>query len=295
MTELSSELARYHERVELTLDRAMPEADGPAATVARAMRYAVFGGGKRLRPILALATHDACGAAGDGFVESAAALELIHTYSLIHDDLPAMDDDDLRRGRPTTHRAFGEAVAVLAGDALLTLAFEWLAERPPGADAERRAAAVALLARRAGLAGMVGGQLADLEAEGRVVDSAQLEWIHAHKTGALFAAAAELGALHAGRDSAGRCALARYGLKLGHAFQIADDLLDRSATAEELGKTPGKDDRAGKSTYPALHGVEASRRLARSAVDEALTAIDDAGVSTPFLRGLARHAIERRR
>jgi geranylgeranyl diphosphate synthase type II len=261
--------------------------------VIEAMRYAVTAGGKRLRPVLALAACEACGGETTAALQPAAALELIHTYSLIHDDLPAMDDDDLRRGRPTVHRAFGEAEAILAGDALHTLAFDVLARFPLGAPAERRLAAVAIVARRAGLAGMVGGQMADLEAERTSPDPERVRWIHVHKTAALIAASTELGAVHAGAGAPQRQALAAYGEALGLAFQIADDVLDCTATAEALGKTPGKDARAGKATYPALYGLDASHRRAAELVEQALGALRAHGLLSAPLEALARFAVAR--
>jgi geranylgeranyl diphosphate synthase type II len=260
------------------------------------MRYAVFGGGKRLRPLLAIAACEALGGARDNVVHASAALEMIHTYSLVHDDLPAMDDDDLRRGRPTVHKVFGEAEGILAGDALLTLAFEVLATRPAGDEAAgRRADAVALVARRAGLGGMVGGQIADLEAERTTPDRATLEWIHAHKTGALLAASAELGAVHAGAGAAERAAMAAYGASLGLAFQIVDDILDRTASAEDLGKTPGKDERAGKVTFPGLLGIEASRQEAARLMEQARASLPATVRDRDLLDALAGLAVERTR
>jgi geranylgeranyl pyrophosphate synthase len=205
-----------------------------------------------------------------------------------------MDDDDLRRGRATVHRAFGEAEAVLAGDALLSLAFEVLATLPAGATrAALRATAVAVVARQAGVAGMVGGQIADLEAEGAAPDRARLEWIHAHKTGALIAASVVVGAIHGGASGDERVHLERYGHELGMAFQIADDVLDATASPEVLGKTPGKDLAAGKATYPALMGIEASRDEAGRRVALALEALERAGRATEPLRALARFALSR--
>ncbi len=292
--DLERELKQRRQRVDAALQELLPAERGPAATVARAMRYAVFGGGKRLRPILSLAACESCGGSADEALEPAAALELLHTYSLIHDDLPAMDDDDLRRGRPTVHRAFDEAVAILAGDALLTLAFGILGTRPAGAErAARRAEAVAVAAAGAGVAGMVGGQIADLEAEGRPADPQRLEWIHRHKTGSLLAASAEVGAIHAGAPVETRRALAAYGAALGLAFQITDDVLDRTASAERLGKTPGKDEAAGKATYPALYGVEDSRRRALALVDDARAELRRVELEAPLLDALARYAVDR--
>ena len=283
-------------RVEEALARILPLPGGRQRRLAEAMRYAVFGGGKRLRPLLAIAAFDALEGSGRAIDEPAAALELIHTYSLVHDDLPAMDDDALRRGRPTTHRAYGEATAILAGDALLTLAFEVLSTFPNGdAAASRRAGAVAVVARGAGAAGMVDGQMADLEGEQSPPEREALTWIHAHKTGALLAASAELGALHAGADAAACAAMARYGASLGLAFQIIDDVLDRTESAASLGKTPGKDEAAGKVTFPALIGIDASRREAERLVEEARAAIPATVRDRTLLDDLARYSVERSR
>jgi len=282
--------------VDRALEALLPSEEGPAKTLARAMRYAIFGGGKRLRPVLALAACDAFGGDVEAAVAPASALEMIHTYSLVHDDLPAMDDDDLRRGRPTTHRAFGEAGAILAGDALLTLAFEVLATTPRGEGlAARRAEAVAIVARASGSSGMVGGQIADLEAEGSVSTRDRLDWIHRHKTGALFAAAAELGALHGGASDHERGAMARFGHALGLAFQVQDDVLDRTADAASLGKTPGKDERSGKATYPALLGLEASRAEAQRLAAAAAAEIPASARVRERLFDLARSVVERSR
>lgn len=287
-------LESQRKRIDQVLERLLPPAEGPAGTVARAMRYAVMGGGKRLRPTLMLAAHEACGGCATEVLEAAAALELLHTYSLVHDDLPSMDDDDLRRGRPTLHRAFGEAQAILAGDALLTLTFELLCSQPPGPElAPRRLAAVASAARSAGIAGMIAGQIADLEAEQTAVGLERLHWIHRHKTGALFAASAEIGAIHAGATNAQQAALARYGESLGLAFQVADDILDCTSTREALGKTPGKDRRDAKATFPALLGIEGSRTQAEALAREAVAALSSVKLDTPLFAGLARYAIGR--
>jgi geranylgeranyl pyrophosphate synthase len=293
-------LQGWREEIEATLARVLADRPGPAATVRKAMRHAVLGGGKRLRPLLTLAVCRACGGRTGEVLLPAAALELVHAYSLVHDDLPAMDDDALRRGRPTVHVAFGEAAAILAGDALLTLAFELLATHPRGADAAaRRADAVGTVARAAGASGMVGGQQADLEAERALpgsLDPGHLRWIHAHKTGALLGAAAELGALHAGWDAARREPLARFGEALGLAFQIADDILDATASQEALGKTPGKDARSGKATYPLLFGLAESGRMAEEQMEAALAELHAAGVADDdgVLASLTRGAVRRR-
>jgi geranylgeranyl pyrophosphate synthase len=293
---LATYLDEQRRAVDGVLQRLLPEPDDPSRPVAEAMRYAVLGPGKRLRPILVLAAHEACGGFAGSILEPAAALELIHAYSLVHDDLPAMDDDDLRRGRPTVHRVYGEAQAILAGDGLLTLAFEVLASWPrDGGTGERRAEAVRIAAARSGIGGMVGGQAADLSAEGGRSDRADLQWIHRHKTGALFAACAEIGAVHAGAPNGLRAALAAYGEALGWAFQITDDVLDRTASRAALGKTPGKDERTGKTTYPAVYGLDESRRLAEHLVAGALEDLRPRGVLTDALEGLARHAVSRTR
>ncbi|HJQ99952.1 MAG TPA: farnesyl diphosphate synthase [Candidatus Polarisedimenticolaceae bacterium] len=282
--------------VDRALEELLPGEAGPAGTLARAMRYAIFGGGKRLRPLLALAACDAFGGDLEAAVAPASALEMIHTYSLVHDDLPAMDDDDLRRGRPTTHKAFGEAEAILAGDALLTLAFEVLATKPRGDGlAARRADAVAIVARASGHAGMVGGQIADLEAEGSATARDRLDWIHRHKTGALFSAAAELGALHGGATEDERRGMARFGHALGLAFQVQDDVLDRTSDAASLGKTPGKDERSGKATYPALLGLEASRAEARRLAEAAAAEIPASARVRERLLDVTRSVVDRSR
>jgi len=294
VTDLEAFLRDERESIDRAISTRLPEGTGPAATVARAMRYAVTAGGKRLRPILVLSACRACGGRPDDAMPAACAVELVHTYSLIHDDLPAMDDDDLRRGRPTVHRAFGEAAAILAGDALLTLAFEIVSREPEGdAWAMRRAEIAAVLARGAGLVGMVGGQIADLEAERTPPDAERLRWIHRHKTGALLASAAEIGAIAAGAGSDDRAALRDYGESIGLAFQIADDLLDSSATREELGKTPGKDLRSGKATYPKILGSDASRREAETLVASAIETAARFGAEGEHLGAIARFSIAR--
>ncbi len=254
--------------IEAELDRALPGADAWPAPLHAAMRYSVFAGGKRFRPALTLLAGELCGASRARLLPGAVAIELIHTYSLIHDDLPALDDDDLRRGRPTLHRAFDEPTAILAGDALLTLGLTRLAEQPAELDGAIRARAVALVGGAIGTFGMIGGQLEDLAAEAAwpAEPAAALDRIHRGKTGALIAASLQLGGLYAGADAGVDGRLARLGELAGLMFQIRDDLLDVRGTAGELGKTPGKDARARKLTYPALHGAEASeRRLAELA------------------------------
>jgi len=268
-----SRLGAFFDRVkpgvEDALDRILPAASAPPAVVHEAMRYSVFAGGKRLRPVLALAAYSAFRPDWDRALPVAAALELVHTYSLIHDDLPAMDDDDFRRGQPSCHRKFGEAVAILAGDALLTLAFETIAGCPAFPPA-RIVEAVGMLARAAGTReGMIAGQVRDLGAQGAPVDPEALEAIHRAKTGALVEASLAIGAHLAGAGTDPMARLAAYGRRIGLAFQIMDDILDETAPAGDLGKTPGKDRAQEKATYPGLYGVEESRRMVRRITSEA--------------------------
>jgi len=288
-------LLRARSLSEARLDRLVPaEAEEPVAVHA-AMRWSLFAGGKRLRPALVLAAGETFGAEAERLIDTACAFELVHTYSLVHDDLPAMDDDDLRRGRPTAHVRFGEATAILAGDALQTLAFQIIAE-DERLDAATRVRVVSELARAAGTpGGMVAGQAQDLAAEARAgVTPGELELIHRRKTGALIRAAARCGAVIAGAPAAQVEAVSAYAAQLGLLFQITDDLLDVTATAADLGKTPGKDERARKATYPALHGVEAARGRAQAAHDEACRALDALGADSGLLRSLARLTLERR-
>jgi geranylgeranyl diphosphate synthase type II len=259
--DLASFLAAERELIDGALDRLLPAADLWPVRLHGAMRYAVFGGGKRVRPILTRAACRAAGGDPDRVLEAACALELVHTYSLIHDDLPALDDDTLRRGRATVHVAYDEALAILAGDALLTEAFGVLAAFPSGEESSvRRAEACRLVAGAIGSRGMVGGQVEDLEATGKAPDAARLDRIHQAKTGALISAAVELGALHAGAAGPRREAFAAFGSRLGLLFQIADDILDVTGSAASLGKSAGKDAAAGKLTYPAVLGLDAASR-----------------------------------
>src|SRR5215204_2282736 len=293
------EVRAYAERVradvEAELDRLVPaEAEDPPSVHA-AVRWSLFASAKRFRPLLVTAAGEAFGATPRRLIRTACAFELLHTYSLVHDDLPAMDDDDLRRGWPTCHVKFGEAAAILAGDALQTLAFQTIAEDET-LDAPLRVRLVAGLARAAGTPeGMVAGQAHDLAAEARAdVRGEELERIHRRKTGALIAAAARAGALVAGALVAEVEAVNAYALDLGLLFQITDDLLDVTASASDLGKTPGKDARAQKATYPALYGLEATRVRAREVFVSACAALDLIDRPTPMLRGLARLVLERR-
>ena len=294
---LEAELAERRRSVEEALDRALPPESAWPDTIHRAVRYSLFAGGKRIRPLLALAAGEAVGGRPEEVMPLACAVEMIHTYSLVHDDLPAMDDDDLRRGKPTSHKVFGEAVAILAGDALLTRAFQVMAEIPDHGDAgavRRRLAATAVLAEAAGTAGLIGGQVQDLESEGRTIDAGALERMHRAKTGALLGACVRGGALLGGADGGERDHLERYASAIGLAFQVVDDVLDATGAAHELGKTAGKDARAGKATYVSVHGLEASRTMARRLLGEALAALEPFGTRARLLEGLARTIVERR-
>ncbi|MBI4628119.1 MAG: polyprenyl synthetase family protein [Candidatus Rokubacteria bacterium] len=281
--------------VDAALERVLPPEDAPPPTVHRAMRYSVMAGGKRLRPILVIAGAEAVGGAAAEVMPTACALELIHTYSLIHDDLPAMDDDDYRRGRLTSHKVFGEAIAILAGDALLTLAFRLVADNASSVKDPRAVGdAVAEIADAAGTAGMVGGQVVDIESEGKTVSAGTLEYIHLHKTAALIRASLRVGARLAGGDAAAVAAISEAGRDLGLAFQIVDDILDVEGSLEQLGKTAGKDRRQRKATYPALHGLEASRREARRLVERVKTRLAGFGKRGAPLGALADYVFERK-
>ncbi|MCC7140285.1 MAG: polyprenyl synthetase family protein [Planctomycetes bacterium] len=285
-------LRRASAWVEAHLDRVLPPAGTGAGRLTEALRYAVFAGGKRLRPALALASCEAVGGEPDAAVAFAGAVELVHTYSLVHDDLPAMDDDDLRRGRPTTHKVFGEAIGILVGDALHSLAFESLLERTPDASVARRLGLA--LARAAGVRGMVGGQVDDLDSTGVAPTEERLERLHRGKTAALLAASCEGGAIAGGARPEQVEALHRFGLDLGLAFQVVDDVLDATGTAASLGKTPGKDRDAGKMTYVALEGVERARARAADLLARSLAALAPLPRSQD-LAALARFVVERDR
>ncbi len=274
---LAEYMARQQKAVEAALDRWVPGEDENPATIHRAMRYSLFAGGKRVRPLLAIAAAEAVSDAPGGIESCACALEMIHTYSLIHDDLPALDNDDLRRGRPTCHKVFGDAMAILAGDALLTLAFEVLAKLDAGA--ERRIELVRELATASGtVGGMIGGQVNDIEGEGKHPTARLLESIHRAKTGALLRASVRMGAIYAGADAEQLAALTGFGEHVGLAFQIVDDILDVEQSSEALGKTAGKDAAQNKITFPAVYGIERSREMAeeeRLAAHLALQPFDD--------------------
>jgi geranylgeranyl pyrophosphate synthase len=291
--ELDSLLASSRALVELELNKLLPLSGTAPEKIHQAIRWSVFAGGKRFRPALVLAVGQAFSAPVETLIRTACAFEMVHTYSLIHDDLPAMDDDDLRRGRPTCHVRFDEATAILAGDALQTLAFQTIAE-DIGLAAETRIALIAELAHAAATPdGMVAGQALDMEAETRQVSRAQLEEIHRLKTGALIRAAARCGAIIGRADASELAAITSYGSHLGLLFQITDDFLDVTATAEDLGKTPGKDARSNKATYPALHGMEETRTAAIEAHRNACEALDQIHRPTDMLRNIAKFILHR--
>jgi geranylgeranyl diphosphate synthase type II len=283
--------------IEEALEAALPAASRWPARLHEAVRYSLFAGGKRIRPRLAIAACVAVGGAPRDALPLACALEMVHTFSLIHDDLPAMDDDDLRRGRPTCHKAFGEAMAILAGDALLARAFERLAELPADAPAElarRRLQAISTLGAASGTLGLVGGQADDIEHEGKALAPPALERMHRAKTGALIEAAVRGGAVLGGADAVTLEPLARYAAAVGLAFQIVDDVLDATESAERLGKTAGKDARAGKATWVSVHGLEPARARAQALLAEGLAALDGFDARADELRELARQIVERR-
>lgn len=283
------------EEINACLERLMPSSSTPPTRLHEAMRYSLFAGGKRLRPLLVIAAGEAFEGNLNYLLPTGCAFEMLHTYSLIHDDLPAMDNDDLRRGMPTCHRKFDEATAILAGDALLTWAFQVLAEMEvPHALIGRKIRVIAELAQAGGTVnGMIGGQMADIEAEGQTVNAETLAYIHRSKTGALIRAAVVCGGHMAGTTEDETRILGRYGECIGLAFQIADDILDVTSTSEALGKTPGKDVAVGKATYPALFGLEASRQKARDVVDEAVELVAPLGRRTDILVQLARFIVDR--
>lgn len=285
-------LESYSALVEPALEAALPRPVGQLARLHESMRYSVMSGGKRIRPAFCLAACEAVGGLPEAAVPAAVALEFVHSYSLIHDDLPCMDDDDLRRGRPTNHRVYGDAMAVLAGDALLTRAFGVLAESE--LDESRRIRQISVLAAAAGSRGMVGGQALDLDAEGSEdVDLPTLQYIHTHKTGALFAASCRLGALAGGAEDEDVDRVGRFGALVGLAFQIADDLLDETAESSHLGKASKKDRVRGKATYPRLLGLDESRQRMEELDGKAEEIVDGYGTRAQKLLRLARFVVRR--
>lgn len=285
-------LRRTAEEVNRSLTKLLAQYRGASPRLAEAMRYSIEAGGKRLRPALVLWCCELCGGDKQAAMPPALAVECVHTFSLIHDDLPALDDDDFRRGRPTSHRAFGEAMAILAGDGLLALAFEILAR--PAPDANLAAAMLAELSRAAGWEGMIGGEAADLEGESAPPDRALVERIHAAKTARLIEASCRLGAMAARASESRISALAAFGRALGLAFQAADDLLDLTGSPETIGKPTGKDSSSGKQTYLRLVGLDEARRIAEAAAEQAVAALDPFAPHAARLAALARYAVDRK-
>jgi farnesyl diphosphate synthase len=295
VTRLTEAMTAFAGRIEAELDRLIPAGDGPEARLYAAMRYASLDGGKRLRPFLVATGASLFGVPAERALRTGAAVEFVHCYSLVHDDLPAMDDDDLRRGRPTCHKEFDEATAILAGDALLTLAFEVLADPATHPDGSVRAELVSALATGAGARGMVGGQMFDLEAEqiGRTFDLDAVTRLQRMKTGQLIAFSCAAGAILAGAPDAARRALDDYALALGLAFQIADDLLDAVGDEAKVGKKVGKDAAAGKATFVSLLGIDGARVRARDLALQAVEHLDLFGMEADLLRDVAHFVIER--
>jgi len=293
--DLKAYLETRRAMVDAALDRVLPSEEAVPVNLHRAMRYSVLAPGKRLRPTLVIAGAEAVGGTATTVLDAACALELIHAYSLIHDDLPAMDDDDYRRGRLTNHKVFGEAMAILAGDALLTLAFRLVADNAARmSDPRMIARVVADVADAAGTDGMVGGQVIDIESEGKDVGPDTLEYIHRHKTAALIRVSLTAGATLAGGRAEQVDTIRKAGESLGLAFQIVDDILDVEGSLAELGKTAGSDERKKKATYPAYHGLEASRHKARMLIDETKRRLEPLGRRAEPIHALADFVFERR-
>lgn len=290
---LQSYLSDKQVLIDAALDAYLPPEDSFPAVIYRAMRYSVTNGGKRLRPILTLAACEAVGGDPDTAIPTACALELIHAFSLVHDDLPALDNDDFRRGKPTSHRVFGEATAILAGDALLTFAFETISGRTSGVSTDVLLKVINRLAAATGTEGMIVGQVVDIESEGKQIDLDTLRFIHSHKTGALIEVSVVCGGMIGGASEARLDALSAYGKKIGLAFQIADDILDVAGDSDKLGKTVGSDLRKDKATYPSIFGLDKSRELAEAAVEEAVDSLCGFDLRADPLRAIARFVVER--
>jgi geranylgeranyl diphosphate synthase, type II len=286
-------IAESKKLVDEYLERLLPPPPQEPSTIHMAMRHSVFAGGKRVRPILALASGESLAGDREVLLHLGAAIEMMHTYSLIHDDLPALDNDDLRRGIPTCHKVFGEAMAILAGDALMTCCYQLLADLPKTPDSAKVQIIREIAAATGTVNGMIGGQVVDLESEGKPVTARVLEYIHGSKTGALLRASVRCGALAAGAQAEALHALTEFGGKIGLVFQIVDDILDVTSSSEVLGKTAGKDEKSKKATYPALYGIEASREKAREQVASALEDIRDFGQEADALRNIAHFVISR--
>ena len=292
MQDFKSYLTERCELVDKALKQSLPPEDCAPETLHKAMHYSIFAGGKRLRPALLLAAAEACGGSVENALPAACAVEMLHTYTLIHDDLPCMDDDDLRRGRPTSHKVFGEGVAVLAGDGLLTEAFSTLATTPPS-ETYRVRDYIVELCESTGSKNLIGGQVMDLEGEDRELSLDEVKAIHNAKTAALLGSSARLGAMTAGASKEQVSALSDFGQSLGLAFQIIDDILDVTASTEKLGKTAGKDENVDKATFPAVIVLEASRAEAHSLTDRALADLEIFGESGQRLREIAHYLLDR--
>jgi geranylgeranyl diphosphate synthase, type II len=294
--DLKAYLQEQRGKVEEALALVLPEPEGPAADVVKAMRYSLFAGGKRLRPILCIAGTEALGIDGSRVMPVACALEMIHTYSLIHDDLPAMDNDDMRRGKPTNHKVFGEAVAILAGDGLLTEAFRVMTQTPLGKiRPEALLKVIRLIAQASGYQGMVGGQVTDIQSEGKTTAPSTVEFIHSHKTGALITASVASGAILGGASEAQVNAVTQYGRGIGLAFQISDDILDVEGDSEDMGKGVGGDARKKKVTYPSVHGLVRSKEIQRQSIDQAIHSLNVFDSKADPLRAIASYIIERKK
>jgi geranylgeranyl diphosphate synthase type II len=291
--DLASWLTARTRDVDRALDRLLPKASAKPATIHKAMRYSLFAGGKRMRPALVLAAAEACGGGIEAAMPLACAVECIHTYSLIHDDLPGMDNDDMRRGKPTNHKVFGEGIAILAGDALLTQAFEIAASATESKRYGSREI-VLEIAKASGSLQLIAGQVADLEGEGRKISRAQLRYIHERKTSALLACSVRLGGMSAGCTPAQLAALTDFGYHVGLAFQVIDDILDVTQTSEELGKTAGKDVKAGKATYPSIVGLEKSRAIAAQLTAKAEAALKPFRGRAVALEAISDHLLRRK-
>jgi geranylgeranyl diphosphate synthase type II len=295
LTSLDKYLQERVSLVDDALSRWLPAEETLPSSLHKAMRYSVFAGGKRLRPILMIAASEAVGGSAQQVMHAACAMEMIHAYSLIHDDLPAMDDDDFRRGQPTNHKVYGEATAILAGDALLTEAFRVMADVDANRDVPSAVAVqvVEILARHAGSQGMVGGQVVDMESEGQEIDFPTLEYIHTHKTGALILASVKIGGLLGGGNDQEIAALTRFGGAAGLAFQVADDILDVVGDQVEIGKDVGSDQARGKATYPALLGISEARQRAAELCSLAVEALAPLGERAEPLKTLAHYIVDR--
>lgn len=297
---MSKGIEKYLEERKILVDKAlkkfMPEPSGLAGDVIRAMNYTLFAGGKRIRPVLCIAGSEAVGGSADDVVPVACAIELIHAYSLIHDDLPVMDNDDFRRGRPTNHKVFGEAVALLAGDSLLTLAFNLMASYGLDKNGEKKALlrVIDLIASSAGYKGMVGGQMVDISYEGKDPDPTVVEYIHRHKTGALIAASVTAGTILAGGNEQEVKSINRYGQQIGLAFQIADDILNIEGDRNVMGKGIGSDKVRGKITYPSVFGISESKNIQTRLIDHAIESLNRFDERAEPLRDLARYIIKRK-